>query len=81
MACQVVRAVNVEVALDTKDQTRAKVVEMVEALLRQNNVIECGIMTRFSITLAEGPTRAQQMTPSTELKNLGVVSLTSTAGA
>jgi hypothetical protein len=80
MACGVVRAVNIEVALDTKDQTSDKVHKIVEALLRQNNVIECGIMARFSMTFAENPGGEQPMEASTELKKLGVASLMTTAG-
>ncbi len=80
MTCQVAHSGSVEVALDVKDQTRAKVTEIVEAILRQNNAFECGIMARFSMTFAEGPGRMQEMAPSPELKKLGVVSLTSSAG-
>jgi hypothetical protein len=80
MACGTVRHATVEVALDTKDQTHEKVREIVDAILRQNSAIECGIMGAFSISFAESSGRVQESTPSAELKKLGVVSLKTTAG-
>jgi hypothetical protein len=70
MACTVKRPVKLEVSLETKNQTREKVHEIVDALLRENGVIECGIMGAFSMTLREA-----SPDPAPELKKQGVTSV------
>ncbi len=78
MACTVRRAVDVEVALDTKGQTREKVFELVDAILRQNGAIECGIMAFLSVGLGDHSARELGSAPSAELKKHGVTSLKTT---
>lgn len=78
MACGVVRPTKVEVSLETKNQTREKVLAIVETLLRENGAIECGIMAHFSMTLGEGSERKVGSDPGPELKKLGVTSVKST---
>jgi hypothetical protein len=72
MPCGTGRPVRFEVAIDTKGQTHEKVHAIVDALLRQNNAIECGIMAGFSLVFSE--TAGVQETP--EMKQLGVLSVT-----
>jgi hypothetical protein len=66
-----------EVALNTQGQTRQSVIEVVEALLRLNGAIECGIMAYFSIGLGEGSAELGS-DPGPELKKHGVISLKTT---
>jgi hypothetical protein len=73
MACEV-RPGKFEVALNTKGQTHQNVMELVEALLRQNGAIECGIMAYFSIGLGESSAELGS-DPSPELKRHGAISL------
>ena len=73
MACVVQRAVTIDVALDTKGQTRKHIEDLVEAILRQNNIIECGIMAHLTMQL--NPTQRE---PTAELKKLGVLSVDTT---
>jgi hypothetical protein len=77
MACGVPRPVKMEVALNTQGQTRQSVIEVVEALLRLNGAIECGIMAYFSIGLGEGSAELGS-DPGPELKKHGVISLKTT---
>jgi hypothetical protein len=77
MACGVERPVKMEVALNTNGQTSQSVHEVVEALLRMNGVIECGIMAYFSIGLGEGSAELGA-DPGPELKRHGVISLKTT---
>ena len=77
MACAV-HPVKMEVALNTKDQTRQSVIAVVEALLRQHGVVECGIMGFLSIGLGEGSERELGSDPGVELKKHGVISLRTT---
>ncbi|MGB8769736.1 MAG: hypothetical protein WCC92_08980 [Candidatus Korobacteraceae bacterium] len=56
MACTVVRE-RVELKIEAKHQTREKVHEMLDQLLRENGAIECGIMAGLTVTFekpAEG---------------------------
>jgi hypothetical protein len=78
MACTV-PSVRVEVSLDTHQQTREKVLAIVDALLRENGAIECGIMGAFSLALGEKSSRELGTLPGPELKRLGVTSLKTTA--
>ena len=79
MACTVPhRAVEIEVALDTKDQTRERVKEIVEAILARNNAIECGIMGYFSIRLGEAADHKHLHDPGEELKGKGVRAIKTT---
>lgn len=75
MACTVRRPVQVEVAVNTEGQTREKVIELVDALLRQNGAIECGIMGFFSIALGGDSSGKLGSDPGPDLKKLGVTSL------
>jgi hypothetical protein len=68
-----------EVALNTQGQTRENVIAVVEALLRQNGAIECGIMAFFSIGLGEGSAELGS-DPGPELRKHGVISLKTTDG-
>ena len=54
MACTVVQD-RVELKIDTKNQTREKVHEMLDKLLRDNGAIECGVMHQLTVTF-EKPT-------------------------
>ena len=74
MACGTT-PVRIEAALNTKGQTRQHVIEIVEAILRQNNAIECGIMAHLTVELNPGAGRE----PEAGLKKLGVLSLEKTA--
>lgn len=74
MACTVERAMTIDIALDTKGQTRKHVEDIVEAILRQNNAIECGIMARLTMELNP----STQREPTAELKKLGVLSVDKT---
>jgi hypothetical protein len=56
MACSV-HFDTVELKIDKKNQTREKVHEMVDQLLRENGAIECGIMAALTVTF-EKPTGA-----------------------
>jgi hypothetical protein len=78
MACTVVRPGTVEFTVDTKNQTHETVMALVETVMRQYNIIECGIMARFSITVADDAGRIQDPAPGADLKKLGVVSMSST---
>ena len=75
MACGTPRPVRVEAALDTKGQTRQQVIDIVDAILRQNNAIECGIMAHLALELKPSGNHE----PGAELKKLGVVSLETTS--
>ena len=79
MACEVPPH-TVELILDTKGQTSDKIRALFEEMLRINNVIECGIMQRFSVTFAPSPGQLHDKTPSPALKKLGVVSMQTTSG-
>ena len=68
--------VRYDVSLDTKDQTREKIHEAIDALLRQNGAFECGIMAYFSFTLGEAA--KTETHPAPELKKQGVTSVTTT---
>lgn len=81
MGCEVVRPGTIEFTVDTKQQTHDQVMALIETVMRQYAIVECGIMARFSITLAAGASGIEEVTPSTELKKLGVVSMNSTAAA
>jgi hypothetical protein len=74
MACGKPTPVRIEAALDIKGQTRQQVIDIVDAILRQNNAIECGIMAYLSVELNAGA----QHEPNADLKKLGVVSLDTT---
>lgn len=78
MACGTGRPVKVEVSLETKDQTHEKVMAAIDALLRQNGAIECGIMGHFSFSLGESSARKLDSDPGPELKKHGVTSLKTT---
>jgi hypothetical protein len=78
MACSV-PPVRFDVTLDTKDQTREKIHEAIDAILRQNGAIECGIMAFFSAALGETP--KTETHPAPELKKHGVTSVTTTKGS
>jgi hypothetical protein len=78
MACTVKRPVQLEVSLETKGQTRDKVAAIVDALLRQNGVIECGIMGYISIALGKGSDEKLGTDPGPELKKDGVISVRTT---
>ena len=75
MACSVGprHSVGVEVTLDTRGQTREKVLAAVDAILRQNGLIECGIMGFLSMRLGEGSAQELGSEPDPELKKHGVV--------
>jgi hypothetical protein len=75
MACEIQRTVKVEASLDTKHQTHEKVMQAIDALLRQNGAIECGIMGHFSFTLGPSPEQKLGSDPGPELKKHGVTSL------
>jgi hypothetical protein len=77
MACEV-RPGKFEVALNTNGQTHQSVIEVVEALLRQNGAIECGIMAYFSIGLGESSAELGS-DPNAELKRHGAISLKTTS--
>jgi hypothetical protein len=79
MACGVVRPGTVEFTVDTSQQTHDQVIELINKVMAQYAIIECGIMARFSITLGEGADGIREVTPSAELKKLGVISMNSTA--
>jgi hypothetical protein len=67
--------VRIEAALDTRGQTRQQVIDIVDALLRQNGAIECGIMAYLAMEL-----RPPEQSPSSDdLQKLGVLSLQTTA--
>ncbi len=78
MGCEVLHAAKAEVTIDTKHQTREKVHELVDELLRANGAIECGIMAYFSFALGEVPNLAGGSAPSVELKKHGVISVKNT---
>jgi len=79
MACTVLRAANYEVALDTTNQTRQKVIEVVDALLRQTGgSIECGILGYLSIGLGAESSNTLGRDPGPELAKHGVLSLKAT---
>jgi hypothetical protein len=72
--CTVKRSERIEVVLNTQGQTREKIHEIVDAILRQNtSIIECGIMAYLSIDL--GVRSEADTQTSSELSKLGVVSL------
>ena len=75
MACTVRHPVQLEVSLDTKGQTREKVYELVDALLRQHGIIECGIMGYFSLALGKGSDEKLGTEPGPELKKHGAIAL------
>ncbi len=76
MACGKPTPVRVEAALETRGQTRQQVIDIVDAILRQNNAIECGIMAYLALELKPSADRE----PGADLKKLGVVSLETTPG-
>jgi hypothetical protein len=78
MGCTVLKDVAVEVSLDTRNQTREKVTQIVEHLLRSNGAIECGILGFLSFRLGEGSDRKVGSDPEPELKKLGVTSVKTT---
>jgi hypothetical protein len=78
MPCSVPRPVEIEVSLDTKNQTREQVIAIVESILGANGAIQCGIMGHFSVTLGQGEDRKLGTDPGPELKKLGVTSLKKT---
>ncbi len=70
--CTVKRPERFEVALNTNGQTREKIHEIVDAILRQNaSFIECGLMAYLSFEMSA----ASGANPSPDLANLGVISL------
>lgn len=75
MACGTPTPVRIEAALETKGQTRQQVIDIVDAILRQNNAIECGIMAYLSVEL----NASARQEPAADLKKLGVLSLAKTA--
>jgi hypothetical protein len=79
MACSVPTPVEIEVSLNTANQTREQVIAIVERILGANGAMECGIMARFSVTLANRSERTQDTNPGPELAKLGVTSLEKTA--
>lgn len=81
MGCEVVRPGTIEFTVDTKQQTHDQVMDLLQTVMRQYAIIECGIMARFSITLGDGAAGIRDVAPSAELKKLGVVSMNSTAAA
>jgi hypothetical protein len=56
MACTV-RREKVELRLEAKNQSREKVHEMLDQLLRENGAIECGLLGALTVTF-EKPTGA-----------------------
>jgi hypothetical protein len=78
MACSVKRPVTLEVSLATENQTREKIFAAIDALLRENGAIECGIMAAFSMSLGEGSKQKVGSAPGPELTKLGVTSLKTT---
>jgi hypothetical protein len=79
MACGVVRPVEIEVSLDTKNQTRENVIAIVERILNANGAIECGLMGHFTVALGASSERPPAGgDPGPELKKLGVTSLKKT---
>jgi len=78
MSCGKVRSARVEVSLHTHEQTREKVHALVDALLRENGAIECGIMGYFSFALGEGSNHELGSDPGPELKKHGVISVKTT---
>jgi len=80
MACTVKRPVTLEVSLETKNQTREKVFAAIDALLRENGAIECGLLGAFSIHLSESSEHRGGSAPAPELAKLGVTSLKTTHG-
>ena len=79
MAC-LVQPGKFEVSLETKNQTREKVLAAVDAILRQNGAIECGLLGAFSVSLGEGSERKGGSAPGPELTKHGVTSLKTTKG-
>jgi hypothetical protein len=71
--------VRFSVSLDTKDQTHEKVMAVVDALLRENLAIECGIMAEFSFELGRASNEQAGSEVAPELKRNGVISLKKTA--
>ena len=57
MACTV-RRETMELKIDPKHQTREKVHELLDQLLRENGAIECGIMGALTVTF-EKPTEGR----------------------
>jgi hypothetical protein len=57
MATEPVRTVNMEVALDTKSQTRDTVIEAVDLILLRCGCRTCGLMGAISAKLVENPTQ------------------------
>jgi hypothetical protein len=56
MACTV-RRETVELKIDVKNQTREKVHEMLDQLLRENGAIECGLMGGMTVTFEKPAAR------------------------
>jgi hypothetical protein len=71
--------VRFEVSLDTKDQTHEKVMAIMNALLRENLAIECGIMAQFSFELGRNSGEQVGSEVAPDLKKNGVISMTKTA--
>jgi hypothetical protein len=78
MACTVKHPVQLEVSLDTKGQTREKVTAIVDALLRQHGVIECGLLGYFSLALGKGSEEKLGSVPGSDLKKDGVLAVRTT---
>jgi hypothetical protein len=57
MACGKVGTGKLQFKLDTKNQTREKIHEMLDQLLRENNAIECGLMHELMVSF-EKPAEA-----------------------
>jgi hypothetical protein len=78
MACTVNKFDTVEVSLQTQGQTREKIVAMVETMLRQAGVVECGIMGGFFMRFGEDVKVQAGPDLAADLRNLGVVSVKTT---
>jgi len=78
MACTVRRAVQLEVSVNTKNQTREQVHALVDELLRQQGIVECGIMGYFSLALGHNSDAKLGAEPDGELKKRGAIALRST---
>jgi hypothetical protein len=77
MACTK-RPTALEVSLDTKNQTPEKIHAAIDALLKANGAIECGLLAFLSMRLGEGSEQKGGSAPSPELAKAGVTSLKTT---
>jgi hypothetical protein len=57
MAIEAVRTVHMEVALETKDQTRDQVIAALDLILVRCGCQYCGLMGAVSASVAEKPTQ------------------------